>query len=384
MAVLGVGGRLEFKREAPESCFFVDEVLNEATDQLLTICPGYLTGDRITAIGLPIQGNGIWPTKPDGYAVYQGGRWYVGPNRIHIDSDADKFYKSDAEDYPTDKFGDDAQFYARTGDNACQGDVCEDLPGIDVDDYWIHINNLGYVSFYRDRCLAILGCPDKRVDLINVGGPIVIGPYGSGSYENALTICYDQLGLYSASDITDSVTLASICDDAPLYQIPEAGSANYDNADVSPRGQLSPGALWMCMAELREWTLELNAPSVDTQGVGEKFGNAIKSAVAGGGSMEYMIDRTCLDDCQTDALQVMQMLLMTEAGCQVSAKFWLLNRSGDACDWMCGPMPGEIYYEADLLITRNAINLRPSDIVAGTAQFVTTGEIKLLIGNPVS
>ena len=182
------------------------------------------------------------------------------------------------------------------------------LPGIDVDDYWIHINELGYVSFYRDRCFAVLGCPDKRVDLLNVGGPIIIAPYGSGAYENALTVCYDQLGLYSGSDVIDSVTLNSICDDAPLYQIPEAGTDEYDNANVTPRGQVSPDAMWQCLAELREWSLELDAPSVDTQGVGEKWGNAIKSAVAGGGSMEYMIDRTCLDDCQTDALQVMQLL----------------------------------------------------------------------------
>lgn len=386
MAVLGVGGRLELKREAPEACVIYEDDLNFKTDQLLSFCDAYLTGDHVTAIGLPIQNpTEIWPTKPEGYATFEGGKWYVGPNRNHIENDEDSFYKSDDEDYPTDEFGDDAQFYSRTGDSACQ-DVgegvtqCQQLPGIDNGDYWIHINELGYVSFYRDRCQALLGCPDHRVDLINVGGPIVVAPYGSGSYNNAVAVCYDQLGAYDESDINDSITLDSICDDAPLYQVPEAGDTEYDNANVTPRRQVSPDAMWQVLCEIRNWTLELEAPSVDTQGVGEKFGNSIKSVVGGGGTMEYFIDRKCLDDCQTDALQVMQLLLMTEQACKISARFWLLDRGDDPCAFMCGPFPGEIYYESDLLITRNSVNVRPTDMVVGSAQFVTVGEIKLLIG----
>ena len=380
MAVLGAGGRLEFKREAPPACVIYEDDLNWETNQLLSFCDNYLNGDRVTTIGLPVM-DGIFPTKPDGYATYEGSKWYLGPNRWHIDSETHKFYKEDTEEYPTGKKGDAAQFYARTGDEACIGTDCQPLPGLGNDDYWIHINELGYVSFYKDRCQALIGCPEHRVDLVNVGGPIVVAPYGSGSYNNALSVCYDQLGAYAPSDVTDSVTLASICDDAPTYQIPEKGVSEYDNADVQPRGQVSPDAMWQIVCELRDWALELEAPSVDTQGVGEKFGNAVKSIVAGGGSMEYFIDRKCLDDCQTDALQVMQLLLMTNKGCQVSARFWLLDRTEDICEPICQrPMPGEIYYEADLLITRNAVNLRPTDLVVGTAQFVTVGEIKLLIG----
>lgn len=385
MAVLGQGGRLQLKREAPPACVIYEEKLNFDTDQFLTICDDYLSGDHVTVLGLPVMGD-LFPTKPEGYATYEGSKWYLGPNRWQIDSETDDFYKSDSEDYPIGETGDDAQFYARTGDEACTGGSeteppeCGPLPGIDNDDYWIHVNELGYVSFYKDRCQALLGCPDKRVDLVNVGGPIVVAPYGSGSYNNAVAVCYDQLGAYNPSNIDDSVTLASICDDAPTYQIPEAGTDEYDNANVTPRRQVSPDALWEVICELRQWSLELEAPSVDTQGVGEKYGNAIKSVVAGGGSMEYFIDRKCLDDCQTDALQVMQLLLMTDQSAKVSAKFWLLDRGDDPCAFMCGPMPGEIYYSADLLITRNSVNLRPTDMVTGVAQFVTTGEIKLLIG----
>ena len=379
MAVLGQGGRLELKREAPPACVIYEEQLNVSTNQLLTICDDYLSGDRVTVLGLPVMGS-LFPTKPEGYATYEGSKWYLGPNRWHIDSNRDAFYKSNSEEFPTGEQGDDAQFYARTGDEACIDGKCGPLPGLDNGDYWIHINELGYVSFYNDRCQAVLGCPDYRVDLINVGGPIVVAPYGNGNYNNALSICYDQLGAYNPSDVNDNVTLDSICDDAPTYQLPEAGTDPYDNANVTPRGQVSPDSLWKVICELRQWSLDLEAPSVDTQGVGEKYGNAIKSVVAGGGSMEYFIDRKCLDYCQTDSYQVMQLLLMTDQTAKVSARFWLQDRGDDPCAFMCGPMPGEIYYQADLLITRNSVNLRPTDMVTGVAQFVTTGEIKLLIG----
>ena len=381
MAVLGVGGRLEIKRPSPEACFVPDTEIDVDSNQLLSFCDDkYLNGDHVTAIGLPIQGDGIFPTKPDGYASYEGSRWYLGPNRTQIDSDNDDFYKSNAEEYPTGAAGDDAQFYSRTGDEACINGDCENLPGVDSSDYWIHINELGYVSFYTDRCQALLGCKKNRVDLINVGGPIIVAPYGSGEYQNGLAVCYDQLGLYSGSDVTDSITLDSICDDAPLYQVPEPNNLPYDNADVEPRGQVSPDAFWQIVCEIREWTLELDAPAVDTQGVGEKFGSAVKSVVSGGGSLEYFIDRECLSDCNTDPLQIMQMLLMTNSDYVANARFWLLDRGNGPCDYVCGPLPGEIYYETDILITRSAVNLRPKEIVAGTAQFVTTGDIKLLIG----
>jgi hypothetical protein len=78
----------------------------------------------------------------------------------------------------------------------------------------------------------------------------------------------------------------------------------------------------------------------------------------------------------------MKLLLMTEKGCKASARFWLMDR-GDNCDIDCDLINGVLYYEADILITQTAVNLRPTEIVAGTAQFVTTGEIKLLEGFPV-
>ena len=73
-----------------------------------------------------------------------------------------------------------------------------------------------------------------------------------------------------------------------------AGADEFANADVQPRGSVNKGPhpLWTVMCDVKEWSLELDAPSVDTTGVGEKF-EAVKSLVTGGGSADFFIDRSC-------------------------------------------------------------------------------------------
>ena len=40
-------------------------------------------------------------------------------------------------------------------------------------------------------------------------------------------------------------------------------------------------------------------------------------------------------------------------------------------------IPGDLYYEADILVTQTAVNVRPEALVVGQCEFVTTGEIAL-------
>ena len=77
---------------------------------------------------------------------------------------------------------------------------------------------------------------------------------------------------------------------------------------------------------------------------------------------------------------MMQLLLMTEKGCQASAEFWIMS-GNNSCNTSCEQIDGGLYYACDILITDTAVNLRPTEIVAGTANFVSTGEIKLLVAS---
>ena len=377
MAVLGVGGRLKLKRSAPEACVINSEAVIPEIDSLASICPGYWNGDHVSTICLPLASD-TYPANPGGYATYFDSRWFLGPNRTQITTRDDKFYKDDTEDYPDGQFGGASQFYAREGD-VSDG---ETIDGCQNGDYWIHIDELGRVSFYTSRCSALKGCLSDRVELASntSAGQITISPFGSAAYFNAVWKCISAYGEYQFSDGQDTITLISICADAPRYKIPEAGTLEYDNADLLPRGQQGDAApFWQILCDIREWSLELNAAAVETTAVAEKFGTAVKSLVTAGGSTEFLIDRKCFESDEVDnGLVLMQLLMMTEKGCEASAEFWIM--SGDnACDAACNGIDGGLYYACDILITDTAVNLRPTEIVAGTASFVSTGEIKLLV-----
>ncbi len=373
MAVLGTGGKLKLRRDAPSPCILSDSGLNADHNLYESICDGYWTGDQITVDCLPVA-NPVFPPRPSGYATYFGGKWFLGPNRSHITSKRHAFYKTAGEDYPDGQFGDDAQFYARTGDVSGGTAIPECVPT----DYWIHIDALGRVRFYTDRCYALAGCTEGQVSLESVAGNVTIAPYGHLEYANAVWECVDAIGEYEFSDVRDTVTLVSICADPPLYINPVAGTDEYDNADVQPRGvnQGKAAPLWEILCEIREWSLELDAPAVDTTSVAEKWGNAVKSLVTGGGSAEFFIDRVCREPGQSDSLALMKLLLMTEKNCKAEAEFWMIDRPGCGVD--CDLVRGDLYYKTDVLVTQNAVNVRPTELVAGTAQFITTGEIRLV------
>ena len=377
MAVLGTGGRLVLKRDAPAPCILSDSGLDAALQSYGSICPGYISGDHVSGNCVPVVRPGEFPGNPEGWASYQGSQWFLGPNRTHIADDSDKFYKQGGEEYPDGKSHNFAQFYCRVGD-VSGGD---EIVGCIENDFYIHIDELGRVSFYDTRCAALAGCKSNSLGLAPVAGDAIIAPYGSGDYMNAVWECFRALhGDYGFSDVADSVSLESICNFAPTYEQPVANpndEANaYDNADVQPRVGAAP--YWECVADLREWSLDLDAPAVDSTGVAEKFGNAVKSLVSGGGSTEFFIDRQCLGDGTTNGMTLMQLLLMTEQGCKASAQFYVLQRPGDCGADMCsGLINGDLYYETDLLITQTAINMRPTELVVGTCTFVSTGPIKL-------
>lgn len=375
MAVLGVGGKLVLKRDAPEACLIDSAAVDGNLNALSTICAGYWSGDRVTTTCLP-SGNSAFPPNPEGYGTYYASKYFLGPNRSHITSYQHNFYKASGEEYPTGSAGNDAQFYSRVGD-VSGGNT---IPDCQESEYWINIDELGYVSFYNSRCAALGGKQSDRVNLFGtVAGTIGIAPFGSANYNNAFWRCARGYGNYEFSDVQDAVALTTICADAPDYEQPVFDSDEYKNADVLPRSELAgqTAPYWQIICDLREWSLELSAPSVDTTAISEKFGEAVKSLVTGGGSTEFLIDRKCYGDERDNGLTLMRLLLMTEKGCKASAKFYLVDRGNEA-KASSDQLPGDLYYSTELLVTASAVNVRPTEIVAGTANFVTTGEIRLL------
>jgi len=132
---------------------------------------------------------------------------------------------------------------------------------------------------------------------------------------------------------------------------------------------------WEVQGLLQSWTLNLTANEVDATAVGEKFGDAVKSIVTGGGSLDFYVDRQYIQG-QTDATTLMRLLLLTEKGCKARAEFWMIEDRPESGI----RLPGDLYYETEFLVTSTAINTRATEIIAGSLNFVTVGEIALQMG----
>jgi hypothetical protein len=353
MAVLGIEGYVRFRREAPSPIVVTASALRADIDTFQVQSSEFWNGDEVyllTPNGLPLSAD----TLPEGVGCYYGSYWELGPNRIHVTDETDEYYVST----------DDTVYFYNRG------------TPVNTATYFIYRDQLGRVSLYNSRSTALGGLPDDRVDLKQLDFRyMVIAAAGTEEYNNALAECVAAAGEYRFSDVTDEVTLESICDSAPNYLTPVAGSAEYDDAELSPRRWVG-GFPWIVQGELREWSIELNSENVNTTAVGQKFGESIKSVVSGGGSFDFIVERRTEED-KYDTTSLLQLLLLTEKGAKAEAEFFMIS---DRSDTYSGLAPGDLYYKCDILVTNTAVNTRAGDAIVGTAQFVTTGPIELKMG----
>lgn len=359
MAVLGIDGIVRLRREAPLPIVVNSSVLRADIDAFILNNQDFWSGDEVYLFsqeGLPLSGQ-----CSDGSAMYAGGFLETGPNRSHVSSNDDFFYKRGVGE-------DSDNFYCGVGTRSAE--------------YFIYRDSLNRLSLYTDYCSAVNGGTANKVDLAQYEfGMLLIAAAGTEEYNNALTECVSGVGDYRFSDVRDEVSLESICDFPPAYLSPVAGTAEYDDADLTPRSNVN-GFPWVLQCELAEWSLELDGAAVDTTQVGEKFGENVKSIITGGGKFDFQIGEAnhsaANGDRAVDASYLLQLLQVTERGAKAEAEFWLMQRKvSNACSVLGR---GGLYYATNILITNIAVNVRATDVIVGSASFATSGEIALKVG----
>lgn len=133
---------------------------------------------------------------------------------------------------------------------------------------------------------------------------------------------------------------------------------------------------WAVQANIQEWSLNLQASEQDITGLGERFAEATKVLISGSGSLDFLIERDG-DINKKDSTYLLNLLLMTEKDCKTDAQFWLIENRAEGCGDL---LPGDLFYKTTLILTSVAINTRPDAVIAGSAEFVTVGEIALRMG----
>lgn len=134
---------------------------------------------------------------------------------------------------------------------------------------------------------------------------------------------------------------------------------------------------WLVLLDLTKWTLNTDAASVDQTGLGARFGESVKTLLTGGGDLEFFADRKSRSGA-ADTTMLLNLLLMVERGCKAEARFWMLNDRPAMNNSEL--LPGDLYYQAEILILGSSIQTAAAELISGAARFVTTGAIMLQVG----
>ena len=135
------------------------------------------------------------------------------------------------------------------------------------------------------------------------------------------------------------------------------------------------------LAEVTSFELNTSREAVDVTELGDEFREQHATLISGSGTLNCFFDYAH-DRCGGGVsvgfepelpIYLHQLLLRQQLGSGFHARLFVLTRgsgkeSGD-----------EVWYEFDALITNAGIAFEPTQPVRSTIQFVTTGEVKLLV-----
>jgi hypothetical protein len=164
-----------------------------------------------------------------------------------------------------------------------------------------------------------------------------------------------------------------------------AAGVNGDLANRIPIAAVNFGTLtitpfecdWLSVCNLSRWTLNTEAASVDQTGLGARFGESLKTLLTGGGDLDYFVNRR-IKSGTADPTMLLNLLLMFERGCVAEARFWMIeDRPTNANVEL---LPGDLYYEAKLLVVGTSVQTAVAELISGSARFITTGPIRLKVG----
>lgn len=136
------------------------------------------------------------------------------------------------------------------------------------------------------------------------------------------------------------------------------------------------------------YELSTQRESIDVTALSDQFRSQWSSLMSGSGRISCQWDyKDCCGGGEYETAQyLLQLANRTEVGSEFSAQLYLktdqYNPSGVA-----GEADDQIWYEIDGVLTGSAVQFAPSTIVEMTAEFITTGPIRLrvktVVGNKV-
>jgi hypothetical protein len=380
MAVLGTNGKIVLNRSAPTPVAVDVTALNQDKNIISLTTQGFRSGDLVEVASIDNWPNTdlndapLIPTYANVYD-YQDYPELVG-------------YSTP---YPSELLRPYRWLATESNDALTteSGDVIAVQPaGVDATPYrnrlYVHVDPLNRLSFYRTRAAALAGANDV-----------------------------------TREDLDQSVFTLDPTAPIELRLVNE----------------------WKLEACLQSWSLNLNASEIDTTGLGDQFFDGVKSLVQGGGTFDFLIERETRDARTTAIISrseyanayvfydvpttetyneasivgssagataydnanitpapaeftydtkqlatvgtsnLLRLLLSTNEQTEGEAEFWMIDGDlQDRTSYTGMLLPGDLYYKAQIMLTSSAVSVRATDIITGSANFVTVREVQLREG----
>ena len=133
------------------------------------------------------------------------------------------------------------------------------------------------------------------------------------------------------------------------------------------------------LAKTTSWELNTNREVVDTTVLSDQFRNQYSALISGSGTLSALWSFNLDDDNNGEySHYLLQLITRTEIGSEFGARLFLKRSntgSGSASET-------ELYYAFDAVITGAGVQMAPDRAVEISIDFVTTGQIRLLLPTP--
>ena len=131
----------------------------------------------------------------------------------------------------------------------------------------------------------------------------------------------------------------------------------------------------LILGDVSGYTFNTDREGIDVTSLSDKFKRMHSAGlISGGGSIDCLFSNAT-DGTMEHSLLMLQLINRVELGSDFSCLLQLTDNDYN-------PNVLDVYYEFDATITRSGIEVRADDIISCAIDFVTTGEIKLVIGKP--
>jgi hypothetical protein len=129
------------------------------------------------------------------------------------------------------------------------------------------------------------------------------------------------------------------------------------------------------LGNVKGYTFNSDRETLEVTALSDKFKKQYSAGlISGGGSIDCLFDYQSTGIKETPLL-MLQLIQRVDIGSEFDLVLYVTDRSLDSS-------LESVYYEMTALVTRAGITLNTDNVVECSIDFVTTGEVRLLIGEP--